>query len=157
MARPDLWYMVDRGWGANIVLLIVICNTSDSRASPDNLQEQMEISPPPRFPYQTTTFSWPYSLGTLPIQTQTQTIRWVLESNQRIVSIARPRIKLENSPLPIRPPSLATTMTKMPAYNPYVPYIPSVMMQLYQSTADEGHKVVSAHAPEAYGSARSIN
>ena len=43
-AQPDLWYVVNRGWGANIVLLIVICNTFDNMASPDNLQEWMEIS-----------------------------------------------------------------------------------------------------------------
>jgi len=114
---------------ARPVPLIVICHTYRLayRASPENtntLQERMEISPPPLFLYQTTTFSWPYSLGTLPIQTRTQTIRRVLESNQRIVSIARPCIELENySPPPIRPPSLATTMTKMPADNPYTPYI----------------------------------
>ena len=108
-ARSDLWNVVDRGWVANIVLLIVICHTFDRlayRASPDNLTThhgRMEISPPPLFLYQTTTLSWPYSLGTLPIQTRTQTFRQVLEPNQSTVSIAWPCIELEDSPPPIRP------------------------------------------------------
>jgi len=111
------------------------------RASPDNtvtLQARMEISPPPLFLYQSTAFSWPYSLGTLPIQTQTQMSWRVLEPNQSIVSIARPRIKLENLPPPIRPTSSATTTRKMPAYNSYAPYISPPTMQLSQSTAGEG-------------------
>jgi len=162
-ARPDLWYVVDRGWAANIVLLIVNCYAFDrfvDRASPDNiatLQERMEIPPPPLFLYQSTAFSWPYSLGTLPIQTQTEMTRQVLEPNQSIVSIARPYIELENSPPPIRPASSATTTTRMPACNAYAPYIPSPTMQLYQSMAGEGRKVVCAHAPEPHGSARSTN
>ena len=110
----------------------------------------MEISPPPLFLYQTTTLSLPYSLRTLPIQTRRQTFRRSLEPNQSIVSIVRPSLELENSPL-------ATTTTKMTAHNPYAPYNPSPTMQLSQSTASKGHKVVCAHAPEPYGSAKSMN
>ena len=108
--------------------------------------------------YQSTTFSWPYSLGTLPIPTRTQTFQGVLEPNQSIVSIDRPCIKLENPPPPIRPSPLATTTTKLPACNPgpYAPYNPSLMMQLPQSTAGKGQKVVCAHAPEPYDSTKSM-
>jgi len=128
-------------------------------ASPDNittLRKWMEISPCRLF-LQTITFSWPYSLGTLPIQTQTQMFWQVLELNQSIARLARPCIELENPPPPIRPTSSATTTNKMPEYNAYMPCIPSLMMQQSQSTAGESHKVVCAHAPEPYGSAMSMN
>ena len=45
----------------------------------------------------------------------------------------------------------------MPAYNPCPPYIPSLTMQQSQSTANEGHKVVCAHASEPYGPATTMN
>ena len=88
---------------------------------------------------------------------RTQTFRRVLKPNQSIVSIDRPCIKLENSPPAIRPPPLATTTTKLPAYKPCTTYSPSPTMQLSQSTAGERHNVACAHAPEPYGSAKSMN
>ncbi|EDQ99114.1 uncharacterized protein LACBIDRAFT_335335 [Laccaria bicolor S238N-H82] len=45
----------------------------------------------------------------------------------------------------------------MPAYNPYAPYIPPPTMQQSQSTPNEGHKVVCAHASEPNGPATSMN
>ena len=82
----------------------------------------------------------------------------VLEPYQSIVSIDRPCIKLENSPAQLDPHHpLAKTTTKLPVYNPYATYNRSPTMQMSQSTAGKGHRVVCAHASEPCGSDKSKN